>query len=157
MKNHSKTKLLFIELPWVAATRAVLIACASLSCMSVMAVEDATLTLTGDLDSFLVGQAGYCGERAYVPQEQWSKIVLKGDEQVWFHTQSIFHTGAGKRTCKRERTFIPKAGTAYILRLAHLPGDCRVELFRVVPNADPVREKMIQPASQSCLAKLHFS
>ena len=46
---------------------------------------------------------------------------------------------------------VPAAGKAYIIRFSLDVGVCRFELFRVVPNADPVREPLTHPEPQSCL------
>ena len=55
------------------------------------------------------------------------------------------------------RTFVPVSGRAYILRMSHKPGDCQVGLFRIVPGADPVREKMQRPEPESCLIAPHIA
>jgi hypothetical protein len=123
-------------------------------CSTVYAVSDATLTVIGDVDTFVAGQDGFCGQRLHASAESRAKIILRGDEQVWFEAKSTFRLANNRAiVCHRERTFIPKAGTAYILRMNHITNQCGVELFRVVTDADPVKEKMIQPASQSCMLK----
>lgn len=140
------------------AARIFILLCTSLIFASAHAVDSATLTVIGDMDSFVIGQDGFCGDRTQVDEAGLQKIILRGDEQVWLMAKSRFYLGNLKRgprtsVCQRERAFIPKAGTAYILRLTHMPGDCQIELFRAVRDADPVREKMIIPTSQSCLLK----
>jgi hypothetical protein len=114
---------------------------------------EATLTAVGDLDRLSIGQAGFCGERTEVDSKEWQKLALTGDEQVWFFAKSTYRTPATSYKCSIERTFIPASGKSYILRVTHEQKNCRVELFRVVPGEDPVREKLLKPEVKSCLAQ----
>lgn len=134
--------------PWRAA-----VFCLALASPSAFALPDATLTVIGDADAVVLGQDGYCGARSDLPRESWRRIVLKGDEQVWFLAKSTARTADRRHICNAEYTFIAAAGTAYILRMTHRPRDCLSELFRVVPGGDPKRVAMVAPASQSCLFK----
>ena len=83
---------------------------------------------------------------------------MTGDQPVWLTAKSRFHLPQRRtRECNIERTFVPVSGRAYILRISHKPGDCQVELFRIVPGADPVREKMQRPEPESCLIAPHIA
>ena len=114
---------------------------------------DATFTAVGDLDRLAIGQAGYCGDRSEVGSGDWEKVVLRGDEQVWFFAKTTYRLPTRTVRCNIERTFIPASGKSYILRVTHDPTSCRVELFRVVRGEDPVREKLLHPEGKSCLAQ----
>jgi hypothetical protein len=112
--------------------------------------SEATLTAIGDLDRLSLGQAGFCGARVEVGQSEWQKVSLKGDEQLWFFAKSRYRTPKATYNCDIERTFLPVSGKAYLLRISHEPNNCKVELFRVVPGADPVREPLLKPEPKSC-------
>ena len=126
--------------------------CTTISLIHAEAAE-ATLTAVGDLDRLAIGQAGYCGDRSEIGSGEWEKVVLRGDEQVWFFAKSAYRTPTRTIRCSIERTFIPASGKSYILRVTHDPTSCRVELFRVVSGDDPVRERLLHPEGKSCLAK----
>lgn len=113
---------------------------------------ESTLMALGDLDRLTIGQAGYCGDRKELGASEWQRVSLSGDQQVWFYALSTYRTPARRFRCNIEKTFTPVSGKAYILRVTHTPDTCRVELFRVVPGADPVRERLLNPESRSCLA-----
>jgi hypothetical protein len=112
--------------------------------------SEATITAVGDLDRLSIGQSGFCGDRTEVGSSEWQRVVLKGDEQVWFFAKSTYRTPKVIYNCNIERTFIPASGKAYVLRVSHEPKNCKVELYRVVPGGDPVREKLLQPDSRMC-------
>jgi len=112
---------------------------------------DATLTAIGDMDRLNVGQSGFCGQRKELEADSWQVIQLKGGEPVWLFASSRYRMRPRERICRIERSFTPASGQAYVLRISHVPGDCRAELFRAVPGADPVRVKMVMPEGQSCL------
>ena len=122
-----------------------------IACQATHAEQKSRIVAVGDFDSVNVGQNGYCGERTEVPSNAWKNILVRGDERVWFQMKSVIHSTSFTTTCEGDYTFVPAAGKAYIIRFSLDVGVCRYELFRAVPNADPVREPLTHPEPQSCL------
>lgn len=108
----------------------------------------ARLTAIGDMDDLLLGQDGYCGSRSYAPKRSWQNIPLPAVRQTWMR---IAATGPMRSRCGGEFSFTPKDDTAYILRYTAQRDHCAFELFRVVPGADPVRERLTREPNRSCL------
>ncbi len=130
----------------------VLMSCAFV-CAALQAAPMARIVAVGDFDSVNVGQDGYCGRRTDVPSSDWKNILVRGNEQVWFQLKAVVHSTSFKTTCEGDYSFFPGAGKAYIIRFSMDAMACRFELFRVIPNADPVREPLVRSESQSCLFK----
>lgn len=115
-----------------------------------MAQTKSRIAVVGDLDRLLIGQSGYCGERADVPRADWARVYVEGGQRTWFRIQGA---PSFNLRCVGEFSFLPKPAMAYIIRYTLLSSQCRFELFRVVPGGDPVREQLTQEAPQVCLLK----
>lgn len=122
-----------------------------IACPPMQAAQPSRIVAVGDFDYVNVGQSGYCGERSEVPSTEWKNILVRGDEQVWFRMKSVIHSTSFTTTCEGDYSFVPAAGKAYIIRFLLDARVCRFELFRVVPNSDPVREPLTRAEPQSCL------
>ena len=117
------------------------------------ATDKARIAVIGDLDSLTIGQDGYCGQRTSVDPRAWKGIFVGGDERTWFGMKATVRTPMARVDCSGEFSFVPKAGTAYIVRYSLVSEGCLFELFRVVPGSDPVKEGLTREEPQVCLAK----
>ena len=121
------------------------------ACQPMHAAQKSRIVAVGDFDYLNVGQNGYCGERSDVPSTEQKNILVRGDERVWFRMKSVIHSTSFKTTCAGDYSFVPDAGKTDIIRFSLDDRACHFELFRVIPNADPVREPLTPAEPQSCL------
>lgn len=133
--------------------RSVFLCLLIVSCQAANAQGKSRLVVVGDLDAFIVGQDGYCGARTDVPSSEWKNIIVRGDERVWFEAKSVDHSLSFTMRCSGDYSFVPQSGKAYIIRYWLDERQCHFELFRVVPQADPVREPLTRSEPQVCLFK----
>lgn len=123
-----------------------------LPCLS-QATDKARIAFVGDLDSLNVGQDGYCGERKWIDRKAWQGVFVGGGQSTWFGIKATIRSTSARADCSGEYSFVPQAANTYIVRYSFLDDRCLIELFRVVPGSDPVRDSLTRVQPQSCLAK----
>jgi hypothetical protein len=121
--------------------------------MMAHSTDKARIAVVGDADTFNIGQDGFCGARQFVDRTSWQSIFVDGGTPVFFHVKSKAYGAIVRSECEGDNTFVPAAGSAYIVRFSHEANRCVTELFRVVSGADPVREKLTMSPAQPCIAK----
>jgi hypothetical protein len=111
---------------------------------------EAWIAADGDLKRLYISQSGYCGERKEIDSADWKGTAVRGDEQVWLFGISVFRNGKNRSVCQIERTFTPKSGSMYLMRVSYVPKDCKVQFFKAVAGADPLPERTRKPDPQEC-------
>ena len=106
------------------------------------------VVVVGDVDSLLVGQEGYCGAMDRVSGADLRKITVASAKTTWLR---YVRGGSASGKCTLDFSFTPMPGQAYIARYTSALGRCQVELFRVRPGQDPVRQGLTPEKDRSCL------
>ena len=128
-------------------------ACMVLHTVPATATDKARIAVIGDVDTLQIGQSGYCGARVAVDRAARQSIFVTGDQRVWLYLKYAEYTIRTRTTCHGDFSFVPQTGHAYIVRNTLNQDDCLVELFRVVPGGDPVRENLTPEQGRPCLSE----
>jgi len=108
----------------------------------------ARLVAIGDVDSLLVGHESYCGAMERVAGADLQKISMPSAMPTWVR---YVRGGSATGRCTLDFSFTPMPGEAYIARYTSGLASCQVELFRIRPGQDPVRERLTPEKNRSCL------
>jgi hypothetical protein len=128
-------------------------ACLVLAAAPATATDKARIAVIGDVDTLQVGQSGYCGARVAVDRAARQSIFVTGDQRVWLYLKYAQYSIRTRVSCDGDFSFVPQTGNAYIVRNTLNQDDCVVELFRVVPGGDPVRENLTPEQGRPCLSQ----
>lgn len=109
----------------------------------------ARIVVTGDLEAIGIGQQGVCGPMDQVTAVDFQRVTVPAAKRTWLR---IVHSSAGE-SCIADGSFIPESNQAYIVRFVNLKDACVVELFRIVPGADPARIALQAESAKDCGAK----
>ncbi len=106
----------------------------------------ARLVITGDLRAIGIGQDGICGVMDQVTTEQFQRLTVPAAKRTWLR---VVHSSGGD-SCIADGSFIPEANQAYIVRFSNLKDACLMELFKIVPGADPAQVPLQAESAKSC-------
>jgi hypothetical protein len=111
--------------------------------------ERARIVVTGDLQAIGIGQQGVCGAMDQVTSSDFQRVTVPAAKRTWLR---VVHSSEGE-SCIADGSFIPDANQAYIVRFINLKNACVVELFKIVPGADPARVPLQVESAKDCAAK----
>jgi hypothetical protein len=113
----------------------------------------AQVVVLGEVDFFNIGQDGFCGPRTSIAGSTQRTLRVKAGKRAWFRIESRFRAPVGWYECAGEYSFDAEAGQLHILRHSFDRDACRIEFFRGLPGAAPVRAALIVEKTQSCLGQ----
>jgi hypothetical protein len=109
----------------------------------------ARIVVTGDLEVIGIGQQGVCGAMDQVTKSEFQRVTVPAAKRTWLR---VVHSSDGE-SCIADGSFIPEANQAYIVRFINLKNACVVELFKIVPGADPARMALQTESTKECPSK----
>jgi hypothetical protein len=109
----------------------------------------ARIVVTGDLEAIGIGQQGVCGAMDQVTSGEFQRITVPAAKRTWLR---VVHSSEGE-SCIADGSFIPEGNQAYIVRFINLKNACVVELFKIVPGADPARTPLQTESTKDCPSK----
>ncbi len=109
----------------------------------------ARIVVTGDLEAIGIGQQGVCGAMDQVTSSEFQRVMVPAAKRTWLR---VVHSSEGE-SCIADGSFIPDPNQAYIVRFINLKNACVVELFKIVPGADPARIPLQAESTRDCPSK----
>jgi hypothetical protein len=116
------------------------------------AEEKTKLALLGHIDSFTIGQDGYCGDRKTI-SDPANKVLTLPAQKTWFGIKSKFKAQLFELSCVGEYSYTPEGGKNYFVRYEQVEEKCLLQLFEAAPGEAPVQIRPTYEQSRSCLVK----
>jgi hypothetical protein len=107
------------------------------------------IVVTGDLQVIGIGQQGVCGAMDQVTSSEFQRVTVPSARRTWLR---VVHSSEGE-TCIADGSFVPDANQNYIVRFVNLKDACVLELFKIVPGADPARVPLKAESAKECAVK----
>lgn len=126
----------------------------SIPCATALAQQDAPkaiVAVVGDVDRFLIGQDGYCGNRNDVDSPSGKQFRIPADKPTFFNIQSKVHAGSFSARCEGEYSFTPIPAMLHIVRYTMAGNQCKLEMFISNPGGSPVPAEFQREERRSCL------